>query len=120
MSKITFDDKELKEVIFVALKEKIGSAINYQEMHQLIGDVISERSEQLQTLMLECLDDVLADKTMRETIRDEFKHKVAKNMVGKLEGAVEKSVNAFRQNPTLNAKLIMAVENVIKDNTDEL
>ena len=115
MSKITFDDAELKEIVFVAIKEKIGSAINYQEMHRIIGDVIDQRQPELQKLLLECLDDVLTDSDMRQIIRDEFRHKVAKNMVGKLEGAVEKSVNAFRQDPVLNAKLIMAVEAIVKE-----
>jgi hypothetical protein len=41
-------------------------------------------------------------------------------MVGKLEGAVEKAVDTFRQNPTLRSEMILAIERIIeKTNENE-
>jgi hypothetical protein len=44
---------------------------------------------------------VTNDKKFQASIQEEFQHKVAKAMVGKLEGAVERAVEKIRQNETL-------------------
>ncbi len=115
MDKMTFDNQELKEVVFSALKDKIGSAINYQEMHSLIEEVITERKPEIKTLLDECFDAFFADPGMKQAIIDEFQHKVAKNLVAKLEGTVEKSVNDYRNDPTLRAKLILGIERILEE-----
>lgn len=110
-------DINIEEVIYKALKENIGSAINYQEMHALIGNVISERESEFHKLLNKCLDKVFVDKEFQNVIVEEFRHKVAKNLVAKLEGGIEKNVNRFRQDPILNSKMILAIENIINENS---
>lgn len=104
---------DIKDVIYNALKEKIGSAINYQELHSMIGNVIEERRDEFEKLLNKCLDKVFKDKEFEEVILDEFRHKVAKNMVAKLEGAIEKNIMKFRQDPVMNSKMILAIEEII-------
>ena len=114
--KILNEEISVEEVIYTALKEKIGSAINYQETHAMIGNVIEQRRPEFESLMNRCLDKVFADKKFQDIIVDEFRHKVAKNLVGKLEGAIEKNVNKFRQDPVMNSKMIIAIEKIISEN----
>ena len=59
--------------------------------------------------------DILKDNEFHRTIKMEFRHKVAKNLVGELTGSIERAVNLFKQDPTLRAKLILAIEQFISD-----
>ena len=107
---------DIKDIVYKALLEKIGQSINYQELHSMIGGVINERQDEFIKVMNECLDTVFKDKKFKEVIIEEFRHKVAKNLVAKLEGAIEKNVLKFRQDPVMNSKMILAIENIIKEN----
>ncbi len=114
--------KELKQldidkIIYEALKEKIGQAINYHELHAMIEGVVESRKDEFEKLLNKCLDKVFADKTFQDVIVEEFRHKTAKNLVGKLEGAIEHNVNKFRQDPAMNAKMILALKKIIDDNS---
>jgi len=113
---MTIDKIDVEAIIYEALKEKIGSVINYNELHTLIEGVIANRKDEFNSLLNKCLDTVFKDKTFKDVIIDEFRHKVAKNMVAKLEGAIEKNINKFRQDPILNSKMILAIENIIEEN----
>ena len=115
MTKMTFDTDELKDIIAQALKEKVSSAINYGEIHKLVDDVLMERKAEFDGLLNEMFDAFFQDADVRETLLNEFKHKVAKTMVGKLDGAVEKSIAKYRQNPTTNARMILAIEKIITE-----
>lgn len=107
---------KIQEIIYESLKDKIGSAINYQELHGMIAGVIEERRPEFEKLLNRCLDKVFSDKKFQDVIVDEFRHKTAKNLVGKMEGMIEKNVNKFRQDPALNAKMILAIEKIVNEN----
>jgi hypothetical protein len=55
---------------------------------------------------------------LKEVVQEEFQRKVEKNLVGKLEGSVEKAADALRQNPAMKSRMILAVENIVNENTD--
>lgn len=117
MEKIKYQEIDLREAVLGALESKISQAINYQELHSMIGNVIEERRDEFNKLFNKCLDKVFADKAFTDVMIDEFRHKVAKNLVGKLEGAIEKNINKFRQDPVMNSKMVLAIENIIKNNS---
>lgn len=51
----------------------------------MIDRVLVTRESELNTIIIEALDFSLKDDSFKEIIRDEFKHKIAKNLVAKLE-----------------------------------
>ena len=109
------EEINIEELVYDALKVRIGDAINYQELHSMIGDVIQDRRTEFEKLMNKCLDKVFVDKGFQDVIVEEFRHKVAKNLVGKLEGAIDKNIQKFRQDPVMNSKMILAIEKIIND-----
>ena len=115
MNKLEINTEDLREVAFAAVKEKLASAVNYQDMREVMDTVMSERRGDLERFLGECLDSVLASPEMRTTLLEEFRHKMAKKLVADLEGTVEKATNAYRQNPTLKARLVVAIENIITE-----
>ena len=65
----------------------------------IINEVVQEHRDELKAIVDQCLTSTIGDKEFKTVIRHEFKHKVAKSLVGKLEGAVEKAAEAFRREP---------------------
>lgn len=114
MKKLFEENIDVEKLIYEALLDKIGSSINYQELHHMIGNVIVQRQTEFEDILNKCLDKVFLDKKFQDVIIDEFRHKVAKNMVGKLEGAIDKNINKFRQDPIMNAKMILSLEKIIE------
>lgn len=115
MSKLTFDEIEIKQAIYETLKDKISSAINYGEMHRLVDEVLTDRKSEFDALINEMFDSFFKDTDVKAALLQEFKHKVAKTMVSKLDGAVEKSINKYRQDPATNARMILAIEKIIEE-----
>lgn len=115
MTQLNFNTEEVKNIIADALKEKLLSAINYGEMHKLVDEVLSERKSEFDSLLNEIIDSFLKDTNIRKAMVEEFRHKVAKTMVSKMDGAVEKNISKFRQDPTTNARMILAIENIISE-----
>ena len=118
MNKITLTEKEIKEVVIEGLKEKIANRYTHQAVEDVIKEVMDEDEsrEKLKSFVRECLSFVKGDKAFEKMVKEEFQHKVAKSMVGKLEGTVERAVDAIRQDQTLRAEMILAIEKIVKKN----
>ena len=80
----------------------------------IVNQVIADNTEKIKAEFQDALDTSFNDKEFMKVMRSEFKHKVAKTLVGKLEGSVERAVNAINQDQTLRARMILAIEKLIK------
>ena len=118
MEKEIINKKEVLEIAIEAIKVKIGERFSgYSSPLNSIADrVISEHEDEIKDIFETCISTTLKNKTFKETIQEEFTHKIAKAMVGKLEGSVEKAVEKLRQDQTIRARMILAIENIIKEN----
>lgn len=116
MDKIYLTEEEVRQIIMAGLKERIAARYSFQAVDDIVKQVMQEEDSQsqLKGFVRECLSFVKGDKSFEKTVKEEFQHKVAKSMVSKLEGTVEKAVEAIRQDPTLRAEMILAIEKIIK------
>jgi len=116
MKSITLTEQEIKEVVIAGLREKIATRYTYEVVDNIVRDVMNEEESRatLRKFVHDCLSFVKGDRAFEKAVKEEFQHKVAKSMVGKLEGTVERAVDVLRQDPTLRAKMILAIEEIIK------
>ena len=110
-----------EDVLFTvcqALHSKIGERLNaYNSPLNVVVDSFKEKEkEKIMEICREALKSVVNNKKFAETVKQEFEHKVAKSLVGKLEGSVEKATEVLRQNPSFRAEMILVVEKMVKDN----
>jgi hypothetical protein len=108
--------KTILGIAVEAIQSKIASHFEgySSPLTPLVNEVVEEHREELKAIVDQCLTSTIGDKDFKAAIRHEFKHKVAKSLVGKLEGAVEKAADSLRQDPTTRAKIILAIEELIK------
>ena len=92
--------------------EQIGSGYS-NPLQEMVNEVIRDNADNLKSKISVMLAGVFDDKDFTKIVNEEFKHKVAKSLVGKLEGTVERSVEALRQDPTIKAKMVLAIENIV-------
>lgn len=116
MDKFEIYADEVKAVVFSVLKEKVVARYTYQAVDNIVGRILAEESEPLEKFLRQALKFVTNDKKFQVAVQEEFQHKVAKALVGKLEGAVERAVDRFRQNATLRAEMILAIERIVEGN----
>ena len=82
----------LQEIITDCLIERISKETinNYKSpIWDIVNWVISNNSEEIKLLLQEMLSDVLKDNNFKKILKEEFTRKVAKNLIWKLEWAVD-------------------------------
>ena len=107
-----------KEVFAECIPEAL---VGYNKpLTNLVSKIFTEHESEIQKVLEPTLLIALQSKEFRGAVQNEFQHKVAKMMVSNLTGAVEKAVNAFRNNPVLKSKMILAIETMIEKETKEI
>lgn len=102
--------KSLADSVVKALESGYNSPLN-----KCIEACINRHKAELESLVDRLLTSTLDSMELREDILRAFKDKVARVIVSKADGAVEKAVNEYRQNPVFRAKLTMAIEKLIAE-----
>lgn len=116
---IKIQKEKIEEVINKGLESALLEAITNtwkSGIDEIVKDVVSQNREKIEKKYNTILSSVLNGRGFESAITDEFRHKVAKNMVSKLEGQVEQAVNIIRQDQTLRAKMVVAIEKIIEEN----
>ena len=108
--------QEVLDVVRDALMAKVGNVINAYNspLDAIIRNVITENEDHLTQIIRKALELSFKDKKFVDNVNEEFKHKIAKVLVGKMEGAVEKAAEKLRADPALRARLILAIEEMIR------
>lgn len=105
----------IKEGLAEIIKTKLGG---YKSpLDDVISKVFESEQAPLIAVLREVFQEVIGTQEFKQTIKEEFQRKVAKNLVGMLEGQVSKASNALKQDPTMKSRMILAIENIINEST---
>jgi hypothetical protein len=118
MSTITIDQTEVDKIVLAEIRKQVAEKMNYNRaLLEMVESSMEKQREPIMKVLDETLSSVVSNPHFKTTIQEEFEHKVAKSLVAKLEGTVEKAVEVYRQNPALRSKMIIAIENIVKENS---
>lgn len=112
--------EKLEQDVLKAVQTSIGEAIKTtltgynSPLNKLIESVVNAHTSELRDTIEDSFSKVIMSAEFKETVNNAFNHKLARILVDKLEGAIEKRVNELRSDPTIKAKMIIAIENLIK------
>jgi hypothetical protein len=112
--------EKLEQDILKAIQGSIGESIksclvDYNSpLNKLVESVVNSHTSELRDTIEYSFSKVIMSAEFKETVNNAFNHKLARILVDKLEGAIEKRVHELRSDPTIKAKMILAIEGIIK------
>lgn len=112
MKEVLISKEDMRDILVSALRDRLKSEYS-SPAREVVDRVMTELSPEFEVVLREVLKETILDKDFKNQLREEFRRKVAKLLVGELSGSVDKAVNAFRQDPRLKAEMIQAIDTII-------
>ena len=115
----------LQEQILAQVNSSIAKAIEDElvgynkPLNTLVDKVVRDNFEEVHEIVNRAFQTVVRTEAFETSVLEEFERKVAKILVSKLTGQVEKAVNLVNQDPRLRAKMILAIEDIIENKKKE-
>jgi len=112
-------EKQILESINEAVSKSITTALTAYNspLSKLCEEVIAKHRADLFSMLDAEVAELKTTPEFKAAIKDALNHKLAKLMVAKMEGELEKRVNDLRAQPGMRARIVLAVENIIKENS---
>lgn len=112
---------DLEKAILGSARESVAEAINKNltgyntSLHALCNQVVNSHEDELRMIIENGFSAVLKSKDFEASVQLAFQHKLAKLLITKLEGTVEKCVETLRSNPVMRAKMTLAIEEILNE-----
>lgn len=96
------------------IKQKLGSHYGDNPIGKLIEHAITQQRENLLKLLNNSLTSAIDDSDFREEIKSSVRSVLAKTLVSRFGGELEKQVNVLKSDPTTRARITIAIEEIVK------
>ncbi len=110
-------DKLLLHAIQDGIREGIKSRMT-QQYHNPFDDLLKatilKHGPAVQALVSDAMATCLGDAEFRAGIAEQVRHVVAKQLVQKFGGELEKQVNVLKSDPATRARITLAIEEIVR------
>jgi len=117
MAKIDLE-KDILSSVQVALHKAIIEALHggyNSPVAKLCSEVVEDNKQQLKELVQEQFSFFLTDTSFKAELKESLNKRLAKVIIGRMGGAIEKRVNELNRDPTTRAKLTVAISSCMED-----
>ncbi len=107
------------DIFTTAIREGLIKGITQQlqgyngPLAKLIEAQLSERSAAIKTLLESSIQSAVGDPAFVDEIKSAVRTTLAKTLVQKFGGELEKQVNALKSDPTTRARITIAIEEIV-------
>ena len=111
------------DILFAQLAEQAKQAVaeslkavltKYDSpFNKLVEQSVASHKDQFSALMNKAFDLVLADEDFTKELVDGLRQKIARVLIGKMDGEVEKKINEWKADPQRRAKLTLAIAGIL-------
>ena len=108
------------EVLYAAIREGLreGVAAKFKQsynnpMDKMIDDAVSKHRPALTSLIADSIGSLLGDEQFRNQIQSQVSSLLAKQLVQKFGGELEKQVNALKSDPATRARITLAIDSIV-------
>jgi hypothetical protein len=106
--------KRVKESIQDAVKARLSQGYADNPLNKLVDYVVTSHVEELKDILDGAMDKAIKGQFKKE-LQDAFNHKLARVLVSKFEGEIEKRASEMRSSPEFRARVTLAIEKAIKE-----
>jgi hypothetical protein len=104
----------IKDGVREGIKTKMQSSYN-NPIDKMITDAITRHDGELRKMLDESLLACMSDTAFRSEIATAVRHTLAKTLVARFGGELEKQVNVLKSDPTTRARITLAIEAIVKE-----
>jgi len=110
-------EKQILTQVEKAISESITKElVGYNKpLSKLTERVIEENSSELFSLINDEFANLLNGKGFKEALQEALHQKLAKTLIARMGGDLEKKVNELKQNPETRAKITLAISRIIEE-----
>lgn len=111
-------DKMLEDAIRIALTEGMKDKLKYNnQIDKLLTDSIQKHDAKFRSMLEDAIGSCVNDTAFRAEIAGAVRALLAKTLVQRFGGEIEKQVNALKSDPTTRARITIAIEEIVRAKT---
>lgn len=84
------------------------------ELEKVVNAAVANQAVAMRKLLEDSISQSLATEEFRQQIRDAVHHNLAKTLIQRFGGEIEKQVNVLKSDPTTRARITLAIEEIVK------
>jgi hypothetical protein len=109
-------DEILGRAVFEGLRDGVTKKMdNYNSpLEKLVNEAINKHSPAFRALLEDAVGGAIGDPAFQEEIKTAARTQLAKILVQRYGGELEKQVNALKSDPLTRAKITLALDEIIK------
>lgn len=107
--------KQVQESIHETIKNRLTIGYGDAPLNKLIDSVVQDNSEELRKLVGDSFTAAIRQDDFKSELKTAFNHKLARVLVSKFEGEIEKRANEMRADPTTRARITLAIQAAIEN-----
>lgn len=106
-------EEAIKDGIREGIKSKMNA--NYSNpFEKLIAESIAKHDKAIRTMLCDAINSAIGDEPFCDEIRKAVRTTLAKVLVARFGGELEKQVNALKSNPSTRARITVAIDDILK------
>lgn len=106
-------DNAVRDGIREGVKAKLTCGYN-SPLDKIVSTAIERHSEKFRGLLEDAIASCLNDKAFREEIASAVRTSLARTLIQRFGGEMEKQVNVLKSDPTTRARITLAIEEIVK------
>lgn len=96
------------------IKNKLTQS--YQNpLDDLMKQAVAKHDAAIRSMLSDALASAIGDVQFREEIKAAVRHTLAKTLISRFGGELEKQVNVLKSDPTTRARITLAIEEIVKE-----
>lgn len=103
----------VRDGIRKGISDRLVSVYN-SPLDSVIKQAIESKVQQFRGLLDEAISEAVANNDFRDQIKTSVRHNIAKTLVARFGGEIEKQVNVLKSDPSTRARITLAIEEIVK------
>jgi hypothetical protein len=97
------------------IKSKLSSSYGDNPILPLVTEVLKKHDAKFREMLSDALASAIGDAEFRNEIRIAVRHTLAKTLISRFGGELEKQVNVLKSDPSTRARITLAIEEIVKE-----
>lgn len=111
-------DKLLVDALRDGIREGVKAKLQQSydnPLNKLLGQVLERHAPAFQAMLGEAIASCVGDAAFRAQIAEAVRHTLAKTLVQRFGGELEKQVNQLKSDPATRARITLAITEIVKE-----